>query len=165
MKLSVELVPRPLWGKSLEQRLKHRVWRKLRAEAIGRTNDRSDACGAGPQERRGRSLHVHEVWTYNDDEHVQTLVGLRPLCGTCSACTHFGRAGAMTAREASIDLDAMREHPARVNGIMREQVQEHIGTAFDQWRIRSAGPTWRQDYGEYFALLSAENLKRTKPHG
>lgn len=158
-KLRVELVPRLLWGMSMSQRLKQRPWRQLRLEAIERTTDRCDACGAGPDERLGRPLNVHEVWIYDDAQHIQTLLSLRPLCGTCSACVHIGRTGAVAVEKGGIDMNELREHMARVNGVTRTEIDQHISAAFQLWRTRSDVQNWRQDYGTYVAFMTPENLK------
>jgi hypothetical protein len=162
-KLRVELVPQQMWGMSMSNRLKARVWRELRLGAIAKCADRCDACGIGPDERQEQSLHVHEMWSYDDQEGVQTLVKLRPLCATCSACVHIGRAGVVARSGGGIDVEELREHLAKVNERSRTEVDEHISDAFHQWRARSAVPNWRQDYGEWAAVMTTPgNLKGSR---
>ena len=52
---------------------------------------------------RGR-LSCHEIWHYDDDQHVQTLQGFIALCEWCHHMKHLGLAGVL-AGEGKLDYD------------------------------------------------------------
>jgi 5-methylcytosine-specific restriction endonuclease McrA len=77
LKLTVELVPRPAWGRSLAKLLPRQEWDRIRKEVYERNNRRCTICGNG-----GR-ITCHEIWDYDDVNHTQRLVGFSALCGSC----------------------------------------------------------------------------------
>src|SRR5438309_2919141 len=76
-RLSVELVPRPLWGKSCASVLTEGEWKRLRTPTYQRAGWRCVICGG-----KGPTYPVvcHEVWEYDDTALVQRLAGLMAIC-------------------------------------------------------------------------------------
>src|SRR5713101_1486393 len=104
--LNIELVPQPLWNMSLNKTLKQSEWRKLRAKIIEQQNNRCAICGVIngedvlgydglPHKTR---LSCHEVWEYDDDNHIQILTGFLTVCSMCSNCIHIGMAGVLASQ-------------------------------------------------------------------
>jgi 5-methylcytosine-specific restriction endonuclease McrA len=82
-KLNIELVPEPLWGKSLATTLKRSEWDRVRRIVYQRQGFKCGICKA-----EGRLL-CHEIWSYDDESHVQTLVGFKAVCTDCNNCIVF----------------------------------------------------------------------------
>ena len=66
-RLNFQLVPDGCWYTNLRSALPKEVWDKLRRAAYARAGGRCMICGAG-----GR-LEAHEVWSYDDEKHIQKL--------------------------------------------------------------------------------------------
>jgi Domain of unknown function (DUF1917) len=149
LKLAIQLVPKPLWRKSLHRRLRRRVWDSLRKQAIEQAGSVCAVCGAG-----GR-LNGHEVWEYDDDAHVQRLREVTVLCNLCNAVAHIGHARTVVIRAGRLsDADLVR-HFCAVNGCSEAAFREHEQAAWKQYHERS-GHTWTQDFGDFDDLLFDE---------
>jgi 5-methylcytosine-specific restriction endonuclease McrA len=130
-KLTIELVPKPLWKMSLAETLKRSAWDKLRRPCLEAAGHRCEICGKPGNQ-------AHEVWSYDDHGHVQTLVRLICLCADCHGVEHWGRTTVVGYRAQAL------AHIKRVNGWNDAQVQAHEAASFRQWKARSDHP-WTQD--------------------
>ena len=80
MKLTVELVPRSLWGINLRSELPKSKWDKLRKATYKKANFVCEICGGVG---RKWPVECHEIWHYDDENKVQRLDGLIALCPPC----------------------------------------------------------------------------------
>jgi hypothetical protein len=70
-KLTVELVPETSWYSNLRSELTEEQWDTVRRRCYVAADYRCEVCGGrGPK----WPVECHEVWSYDDLEHVQTLV-------------------------------------------------------------------------------------------
>ena len=145
LKLTIELVPEPLHYRSLKDLIPRKEWDKLRKPVYARYNYQCTICEAG-----GR-MNCHEVWDYDDVNHVQRLMDLIPLCNMCHHCKHLGYAEILGSRRPGF-IDTVIEHFCRVNGVSREVFLEARGAAYRQYWERNKH-TWTQDFGEYSGLV------------
>ncbi|MBC7091605.1 MAG: ribonuclease H-like domain-containing protein [Nitrososphaeria archaeon] len=139
LKLKPELVPSPLWGKSLanlaERSVKwYIIWKNTRARELKRSGGRCEYCGTTI------GLTVHEVWDYDDEKHVQKLIGFKVSCRACSLVNHFGFASVKELADVAL------EHFMQVNSLNREEALKIISKAFDVWQKRSSYNKWSQDF-------------------
>lgn len=132
-RLSIELVPQPLWGKNARRQLSKVSWRSLVEAQKARAGGVCEVCGVDD----GR-LQGHEVWAYDDERNVQTLQGLEICCDLCHRTHHIGKA--MIDGEG----EAAAEHMASTNGWTRAEVTQAIHDAFELQDRRSAR-RWTQD--------------------
>ncbi|MBV9282315.1 MAG: HNH endonuclease [Chloroflexi bacterium] len=146
--LSIELVPRPLWGKSLKQLLPRERWDTLRRQVYRTHRYRCQGCGA-----TDITMYCHEVWRYDDEAHVQHLVDLVALCFLCHECIHLGHASVLAAA-GKLDLEAVAAHFCRVNGYSRDDYAALREAAFELWANRSQRE-WTQDFGRWADLVAA----------
>lgn len=142
MKLVAELVPRTVWNKSLYQMLPKDVWTNIRNGFIKENGRKCQICG----ETAG-AMNLHEVWRYDDVNHIQSLDGFTLLCTWCHHVKHIGLAGIL-ADEGKLDYDKLVKHFCLVNDCSVEDFKNHVENAFDTWNKRSQYP-WKQDFGEY----------------
>jgi len=129
MRLSPELVPRPLWWRSAYRLLARREWEAIRRDVLDEAGSACVACGEKPE----KGLTCHEQWRYDDDDHVATLVGFECVCGRCSLAHHIGLASAIGPEAES----GARERLAVINGISEVEVDRLLKDAFAVWRRRS----------------------------
>ncbi|SRR6266571_5240695 len=147
--LNVELVPRPLWGKSLAgiaRRGWGQPWDAIRAKEMSRTHGNCDHCS-------GRGILVHEHWEYNDSTRVQRLAGFEVTCEKCSLVHHFGRA-AQIGRE-----DEALAHLMSVNQVSQRDAEALVERAFDAWQMRSHH-AWIQDFSWLRSRMSDYGLTK-----
>lgn len=137
MRLEIELVPSPLWEKSLRKTLQRAEWERLRAHRIQEKGKRCEICG------REGSVQLHEIWGYDDESHVQRLAGFQLLCGECHSIKHFGRTQTL-ASEGKLDLKPVVSHFCKVNDCTPRDFEKHWKAAYEVWKKRSQHE-WRQD--------------------
>lgn len=148
LKLKIELVPSTVWFSSLYRLLPKDVWDQIRTENIGTHGRKCHICG----ETEGR-MNLHEIWEYDDENHIQKLIGFQLLCGLCHHVKHIGLAGIL-AKKGKLDYDSVVRHYCKVNGCSVEEFEAHHSQAFELWEERSKHQ-WKQDFGKY-----AEFIKR-----
>jgi hypothetical protein len=61
------VVPSSAWGQNLRSRLSRSVWEQMRRDAIAIHHEKCAICEGGGK------LFLHEVWEYDDKEHVHRL--------------------------------------------------------------------------------------------
>ena len=142
MKLAAELVPSTVWFSSLYRLLSREVWDNLREGIIRKNGRKCQICG----ETKG-TMNLHEIWNYDDLNHVQKLDGFILLCRMCHHVKHIGLARIL-ANEGKLDYTKVVRHFCKVNSCSEKEFEEHVRGAFTIWRKRSK-LQWKQDFGEY----------------
>jgi hypothetical protein len=97
---------------------------------VARTGEDCHVCG----EHQERFMVCHEVWEYDDDAGVATLVAFALNCWGCDAATHPGCAGLTDRRETA------RAQLEKVNGMSAEGVEVLLAAAGEEWAQRSQQP-------------------------
>jgi hypothetical protein len=128
LKLTIELVPKSSWYDNVRTHVSKEVWDKLRNEVYFQASYKCEICGG-----KGHKWPVecHEVWEYDDVNHIQKLVRLIALCPNCHTTKHAGFA-ILKGNE-----DIVIEQLMRVNKMTDKEADEHITKAFEIWRERS----------------------------
>jgi 5-methylcytosine-specific restriction endonuclease McrA len=91
LKLQIELVPATVWESSLYRLMPEEAWNNIRNGFIKEHGRKCQVCG----ETEGK-MNLHEVWKYDDVNHIQKLDGLILLCEMCHHVKHIGLAGTIT---------------------------------------------------------------------
>ena len=127
-KLTIELVPATVWGSNLRSVLPKWKWDQLRKKCYRQAKYRCQICsGRGPK----HPVECHEVWNYDDHQHIQRLDGLIALCPKCHEVKHLGR-----AHLVGRGLQA-RQHLQQINQWSPAECSRYINQAFDVWARRS----------------------------
>ncbi len=145
LKLTIELVPKPLWGRNLHNLISRSRWDILRKLVYEEYDYHCGVCGA-----TGR-LNCHEVFYYDEVNHIQYLTGLIALCDLCNSCKHMGRAGALS-REGKVDIRVVVDHFCTINNLSWSEFRVVVAEAFNQWKERNKYE-WTQDFGKYSVLI------------
>jgi predicted restriction endonuclease len=156
LKLTIELVPRTSWYRNLRKLLSRSQWDTIRKKVYAEYDHKCGICGA---EKR---LNCHEIWEYDDQMHVQKLVGLIALCDMCHHVKHMGHASIL-ASEGKLDLEEVIKHFIRVNKCSSARFEKHKQQVFDQWHERSEYE-WAVDLGE-FAGMVGNGKSKASAHG
>jgi hypothetical protein len=131
LKLSPQLVPKPLWGISTANKLKLDAWQQIRLDAIRRAGSCCEICRESPSTPAGPRLLCHEVWEYNDKVGTATLVPIEVHCAECDLVTHMGRAKARGFLHAAI------ERLCFVNEQSKPEAMQVFRKAMNVWRTRN----------------------------
>lgn len=145
LKLKIDLVPQTCWYNNLRKQMRRSQWDKLRKKVYADQGNACQICGA-----EGK-LNCHEIWRYDEERHIQELVGFHAVCGMCHHVIHFGMAQIL-ASQGQLDLEAVIEHFMKVNGVSREVFEAHKIEAFRTWQERSKYQ-WQTDLGEWTSLV------------
>ncbi|MES9899407.1 MAG: HNH endonuclease [Sedimenticola sp.] len=107
----------------------------VKKRAYQQSNNKCSICGGtGPK----WPVEAHEVWNYNEDEKIQTLVNIVALCPPCHQTKHIGLA---------IKRNKFKEvitHFKAINGISENKAMEYIEDAFKTFEKRSEYK-WKTD--------------------
>lgn len=155
-KLSVELVPSTCHFSNVRSTVKPSEWDKIRHISYDAANNKCEICGdTGKNQGYKHNVECHEIWEYDDENHIQTLVGLISLCPTCHQVKHIGRAIAIGKQAQCFS------QLAKVNKWTPKQIEEHIISSFELHKQRS-----KHQWGLDLSLLTKEpyniKLKPTK---
>jgi len=134
--LTIELVPKTAWYINLRSELPKEQWDKIRKETYKKANYKCEICGG-----KGKKWPVecHEIWEYDDENHIQTLKGLISLCPDCHQVKHAGLA------KIKGKYEIIKKHLAKVNKWTIEEAEKYIEEQFDIWEKRSKYK-WEIDY-------------------
>lgn len=131
-RLTIELVPSTCWYANVRTNVSAADWNRCKAFVRERSGDRCEICGGSG---RKWAVECHEVWDYDDVQHVQRLVGLIALCPMCHKVKHIGR---VTVAESMESLMRCFAHLATVNGWPDPMVSsDYVDQAFRVWAERS----------------------------
>ena len=130
--LLVELIPKTCHYSNVRTTVKPTEWDKIRFISYEAANNKCEICGdSGKNQGYKHAVECHEIWHYDDEKHIQNLLGLISLCPLCHMTKHIGRAMAM-GRE-----NFCYTQLAKVNNWTKEQIQEHVLSSFEVHKERS----------------------------
>lgn len=130
-RLELELVPSTSWGDNVRSRLSRQDWDTIRQACYKAAGWRCEICsGIGTKHR----VEAHEIWSYDDVAHTQTLVRTIALCPRCHQAKHIGRTLSVCGPETQ---DAVLAHIKQVNGWTDEELLAALDAAFDLHARRS----------------------------
>jgi hypothetical protein len=98
-------------------------------------------------------LECHELWEYDDQRHIQKLLGFISLCSYCHSIKHMGHTKVL-ADEGRVDLESVLSHFCRFNNCTMAEYRSYEKAVFEQWRERSKYD-WTPDFGEYTRYIKA----------
>lgn len=133
--LTAELVPESLWNKNIRKLLKSSQWDYYRRKCYQLADYVCELCGnAGDK----WPVECHEKWKYDDDKHIQKLIGFIALCPDCHMVKHIGMA------KVNGNFSKAVKHLSKVNGWNIEGSLEYIKNVYEIWEKRNTFK-WSQD--------------------
>lgn len=156
IKLTVELIPSTCHFSNVRTTVTSAEWDKIRFISYKSANNKCEICGdVGKNQGYKHNVECHEIWDYDDTNHIQKLVGLISLCPTCHQVKHIGRAIAIGKQ-----IQCFKQL-AKVNNWTKTEIINHITTSFELHKQRSKFQ-WKLD----LSILESEpyniKLKQTK---
>lgn len=158
MRLRIQLVPKPLFERTLREALGKARWDKLRNALIETKGAHCEICGSSAR-------HGHEIWAYREKDGVATAVLLKVqiICIDCHDIRHFARTTKLF--QAGIikpeRYGALRKHFRKVNGCRQSDFCNHFARELRTWGRRSK-KRWTIDWGEFRKQVEAASAARTK---
>lgn len=70
--LTIELVPNTCWYSNVRSNVAKKDWDTLRYHTYKQASHRCEICGGVGQQH---PVECHEIWDYDDQQHIQTLTG------------------------------------------------------------------------------------------
>lgn len=119
-----DLIPSSSWHSSLANLLLQSSWQKLSQPFFAFWGG-CEECG------KKYRLECHEKWSYDHENQIQRLSGLRSLCHDCHMTQHLG-----LANERGILGSVMQRH-GMINRLFEHELQSVIDMAMDKWEVRS----------------------------
>jgi hypothetical protein len=131
-KLCVELVPTTCHYSNVRSTVSKKEWDLIRNHCYEQANHTCEICGNnGLKQGFKHKVECHEIWEYDDVNHIQILKGLISLCPICHQVKHIGRAIAI-GKEIQCFIQL-----AKVNKWTRQQIDKHILESFELHKERS----------------------------
>ena len=126
--LTIELVPSTCWFSNVRNHVSKDDWGVVKKHTFSKAGYRCEICGGvGPD----HPVECHEIWNYDDSNHIQTLEGTIALCPDCHRVKHIGLAQIHgVGQEAENWL-------AQINGWDRSFTSNYVDEAFEVWSERS----------------------------
>ena len=148
LKLTIDLIPSPLWFSSLYAILKSYglldKWKEIKSCVFRKEGFKCFICG------KGGYLELHESWDYDDINHIQKLVGIHHLCSLCHKVKHIGfwcytNEGLNQLSCLGLKERDLINHFCRVNNCSKEDYKTHKDKVFKVFNDRNKYE-WIQDF-------------------
>jgi hypothetical protein len=134
MKLEVELIPKTTWNINLRSKLKKSDWDKIRKSIYEKEKMCCHICGT-----QCKSLDAHEVWEFDEKNHVQRLIEIIGICKACHNTIHYGR-----AQQIGYGKEAITQY-LKVNNCDMMDFQNELFIAQEDFYRRSKIDDWKLD--------------------
>jgi hypothetical protein len=134
LKLTIEMVPESSWNNNLRSLLTPVMWKNIRNLVLNKNGNKCLICNRTSARIAYGSeskLHAHEVWDYDDQNKIQTLKDIIPLCYYCHGVKHFGYSSLKSNKEIFI------KHFMKVNNCTRRVFQKHLLDENEKFEERS----------------------------
>ena len=150
MNLEIELVPETAWGSNLRNKVPKTEWDKIRKQAYQDYNHKCGICRT-----TNVKLNCHELWDYDDKNHIQKLKGFIALCDNCHNIKHFGFVNVQVSKGIwpKNMLNDLAKHFIKVNNVGLKEFKSHIKECYDKWEKRSKYE-WKTDLAKWSNLIS-----------
>lgn len=148
-RLSIHLVPHPLWHRNCRYLMSKYEWQKFRKSLLAERSLICSICSyVAPLPR---NIFVHEDWHYEfgGSGAVAHLKGFNLVCWDCHSTEHWGSTERQVANgKFPPDTETrLIKHWARVNGASEADFKYHKQQAFDEYGSLSDYREWLIDWG------------------
>ena len=132
MKLTCELVPQTAWYSNVRSNVSKEEWDKIRKKSYSESNNLCAICSdSGKNQGYNHAVECHEIFEYDDVNHVQKLTQLISLCPRCHKCKHPGLA------QINGETNIVIAQIMKVNEMTKKQAEKYLEECFKTWKERS----------------------------
>ncbi len=130
--LTIELVPKTAWYTNVRSNVSKEEWNCIRKKSYQNAGYVCEICGdTGLNQNHKHPVECHEIWQYDDLNHIQKLTGLISLCPNCHTVKHSGLA------TTKGKLETVIRQLQKVNSMTFEEATEYLQESFLKWIDRS----------------------------
>ena len=129
-------------------------WNEISQDVIRKADNACEICGSE------KKVVCHEVWQYDDKQHIQKLKGFKAICRMCYAVKHFGMSQVI-AMKGYLNLNEVIKHFCKVNGVSWDDFNKHKEKEFAKHRERSSHK-WKTDFGKWSKLIASKDVRDNK---
>lgn len=128
LKLQIELVPSSSWCFNVRSSITRSQWDLIRKQVYIKANYICEICG-GKGSRH--PVECHEVWEYDEINHIQKLSYFQALCPKCYEVKHIGLAILKGFK------NRVEKTFCTINNVNFIEYNQIIEAVLDQWKRRS----------------------------
>ena len=128
MLLEIELVPKTSFFNNVRSVITDSQWDIIRKKCYKKANHICEICGGKGDKW---PVECHEVWQYDDTNHIQKLIGFIALCPNCHKVKHYGYA------TITNNAELVFNYFIKINNINKEEAIKYIDNVFELWKLRS----------------------------
>lgn len=153
-KLSIELVPKTAWNKNVRSEISKTAWNEIRTDVCASQENKCGICEADV------SLSCHEIWNYDELNHIQELMDFVALCNLCHHVKHIGYASIL-AKQGKLDMQEVEEHFMQINNCDFQAFKKHEVKALIQFKERSKHQ-WTLSFGKFESKIRGSEEEKLK---
>ena len=154
LKLTIDLIPKSCWKTSIRKSMQESEGNEISQDVIRKADNACEICGSE------KKVVCHEVWQYDDKQHIQKLKGFKAICRMCYAVEHFGMSQVL-AMKGYLNLNEVIKHFCKVNGVSWDDFNKHKEKEFAKHRERSSHK-WKTDFGKWSKLITSKDVRDNK---
>lgn len=128
LKLSIELVPSSSWYSNVRSNVSKDNWEKIKKVIFKNADYKCEICGGIGKKH---PVECHEIWEYDDKNHIQKLVGCIALCPSCHRVKHYGLSSIQGLEVPT------KKWFCKINNIDFNEANVEISKAFSTFNERS----------------------------
>ncbi len=130
--LTIELVPKTSWYSNVRSNVTSTQWSKIKKDRATLAGYKCEICnGTGFDQGIRWAVECHEIWEYDDKNHIQKLKSMTSLCPRCHEVKHIGLAAVRGK------LEYATQHFMAVNGVSSDEAEDYIIGCFEEHAERS----------------------------
>lgn len=134
--LNIELVPSTCWFSNVRDHVSEKDWNIIKKYTFNKANYHCEICsGVGSK----WPVECHEIWKYDDQLKIQSLIGTIALCPDCHLVKHIGYSSVIGKFNDS------KSHFSKINNLTYKQADKYISEAFEVFHERSKYD-WKIDF-------------------
>ena len=139
MKLELHLIPQSSFYQNVRKLLGSR-WDTLSRQVRSERDFTCEICGTKPKSTK--DVHLHELWSFDDDKKVQKLIGFQCVCVDCHNVHHWG-----LSQIRGLNMNILMNHACKVNKCDSVTFKDYVYKSFADWQKRSQ-IQWTLDMSE-----------------
>lgn len=138
MKLELHLIPQTSYYINLRNHLGNR-WGILSKKIRSERNYTCEICG---KQKEPQKMHLHELWSFDDNLCIQKLIGFECICSICHSIHHWG-----LSQLQGKNMIFLTKYACEINGCTEYEWERYIEKARQEWNRRSE-INWQIELGD-----------------